>query len=192
MSMVVWNRIQVRTEAADAPGHAALLRSMDRTPAASTKLMPVAALRLAWWAWSVCMLGPSILFLAMVWHFACTSEQPGDTLLADRWFIFSTAFMVAAVPGALFWRSHLFKPYWDGHRVGPWAWLAGSIILWVSLALAGILSMVGCLISHSLLPNLFPALVAFILYASLWPTGTPMVRASQGNLDDPQLYEEPR
>ena len=89
-------------------------------------------------------------------------------------------------------RSHLFRPYWAGRTVSPRAYLKGTIILWLSLELGGILSMAGCSITHSLLPNLLPAMAAFILFALLWPAGTPMVCPNRGNLDDPERYVEPR
>jgi len=46
--------------------------------------------------------------------------------------------------------------------------------------------------TNSLLPNLLPALVAFMLFLPLWPSGRAMICSQRGNSDDPETYEEPR
>jgi hypothetical protein len=63
--------------------------------------------------------------------------------------------------------------------------------IWVALEIGGLFALVGCLRSQQLLPDLLPALVAFMFFVTLWPSGRAMTRQT-GHLEDPQVYEEPR
>jgi hypothetical protein len=99
--------------------------------------------------------------------------------------------MALVVPAAIFLRSYIFKAYWAGDTVHPKSYLKGMLGVWATIEIGGVLALVGCLVSHSLLPNLLPALVAFMLFTPLWPSGLAMVRHC-GNQDDPSEYKEPR
>jgi hypothetical protein len=96
-----------------------------------------------------------------------------------------------AVPGAFFWRSHYFKNYWAGKVVKPRDYFKGMFIIWLSMEIGGILALIGCLISNSLVPNILPALVAFMLFTPFWPTGRAMTNP-MGNDPDSEIYEHPR
>jgi hypothetical protein len=100
-------------------------------------------------------------------------------------------YLIVAVPLSFFGRSRLFKAYWSGAPVTPGKYLMGMLTMWVTLEIGGVFALVGCVASHSLLPNLLPALIAFMFFTTLWPSGKAMTR-STGDKEDPQLYEEPR
>ncbi len=190
MSTLLSDRVLRRTELALIGSDGAIARPSGQT--VRFQLTPTAALRRAWIVWLALLACPYILFLVLVWRITASDEVSRDMALAQRWFSASTVYLIVAVPAALFLRSHCFKSYWAGMKVTSRAYLTGSVILWASLELGGILSLIGCLMTHSLLPNLFPALVSFMLFASLWPTGAPMVCSNRGNLEDPEGYAEPR
>jgi hypothetical protein len=101
------------------------------------------------------------------------------------------AYLAVAVPAAFFWRSREFKAYWQGHCVSPNRYLRGMLILWLTIEIGGIMALIGCFVSGSLLPNLLPAMVAFMLFTPFWPSGRAMTNPV-GNDDDFEVYEEPR
>jgi len=72
------------------------------------------------------------------------------------------AYLAVAVPAAFFWRSREFKGYWEGKCVSPNRYLRGMLILWLTIEVGGVVALVGCFVSGSLLPNLLPAMVAFM------------------------------
>ena len=65
------------------------------------------------------------------------------------------------------------------------------LILWLTIEVGGVMALLGCLVSGSLLPNLLPAMVAFMLFTPFWPSGRAMTNPV-GNDDDFEVYEEPR
>ena len=65
------------------------------------------------------------------------------------------------------------------------------LAIWSALEFGGIISLLGCFVEQSLLPNLLPALVAFMFFVTLWPSGKAMV-SSVGNAEDASVYEAPR
>ena len=65
------------------------------------------------------------------------------------------------------------------------------ISVWVALVIGGLFSLIGCLLYDTLLPDLVPALVAFMFFVTLWPSGRAMTHHI-GDSHDPQVYEEPR
>jgi hypothetical protein len=149
-----------------------------------------AAIRLAWVAWFILGVIPFLLFLCVVWTLGIRNAE----LVRGghhTWFLISSAYLLIAVPCSFFLRTRLFKEYWAGHTVAPGKYLFGMIAMWMTLELGGILSLLGCFLDHSLLPNLLPAMLAFIFYATLWPSGRSMVYPV-GHHEDPQIYEEPR
>lgn len=150
------------------------------------------AMRKAWTCWLFLLVIPFLILLYAVWRL-----EGADTIRPDvasgghGWFIAAMAYLLVAGPASFFGRSHIFKAYWSGQTVTPQKYLAGMLTIWLALEIGGIFSLVGCLVNHALLPCLLPALIAFMFYATLWPSGRAMTRRV-GNLEDPQLYEEPR
>jgi hypothetical protein len=170
----------------------AILVSSTSTTAVAPRdaLHPEAALRIAWFCWLGFLALPFVLFLYVVWSLMDNNE-PRDLNAANGWFVASMVYLIVVVPLAIFWRSRLFRAYWTGECVSPKSYLIGMISVWLTLEIGGIFSLIGCLVTGSLLPNLLPALVTFMLFTPLWPSGRAMI-CSTGNTDDPEAYEEPR
>jgi hypothetical protein len=160
-------------------------------PRPKNEMSAESALVLAWRWWLVLLVLPFIIFLGVIWNLMDQEAGTGNAPLAQGWFLAAMAFLAVAGPGAFFWRSHVFKAYWSGERVLPRDYLSGMLAVWWTLEIAGIFSLSGCLLSRQLLPNLLPAVVAFMLYVPLWPSGRAMVDRI-GGTDDPGTYAEPR
>ena len=148
------------------------------------------ALSLAWASWIILLAIPALLFLAVMWTFI-GDDTHADKLVAERWFLVCMAYLAIAVPAAFFWRSREFKAYWEGKCVSPARYLRGMLTLWLAIEVGGIMALAGCLVSHSLTPNLLPAMVAFMLFTPFWPSGRAMTHPV-GDDDDFEVYEEPR
>lgn len=148
------------------------------------------ALRLAWVTWAVFLVIPFFLFLSIVWILGMREEV---TLPPHRqtWFLGASAYLLVVVPLSFFWRGHMFKAYWSGQLIPPKKYLYGMLSMWAALVFGGIFSLLGCFADRSLLPNLLPALVAFMFYVTLWPSGRAMVKHT-GQSEDPGRYQEPR
>jgi len=152
---------------------------------------PESTLRQAWLWYGGLMAIPTLMLIYLVWWFL-KSDGVVETDTRWTWLIGTVAFMGIAIPASIFARSRMFRGYWDGECVAPKAYLMGMVIVWATIVVTGIASMIGCMMTGSLLPNLFPALVAFVLYLTMWPSGRAMTCEEKGNMDDPQKYEEPR
>jgi hypothetical protein len=159
----------------------------------STGLTPQTAIRVAWVIWLVFLVTPFFLFLRAVWILSNVDPNPpvAPQPEVQHWFLGSMLYLLLAVPISFFARSHVFKAYWSGKCVTPGKYLSGMMTVWLALELGGLISLTGCLVTHQLLPNVLPALVAFMFYATLWPSGRAMVRAV-GHSEDAAVYEEPR
>ena len=150
------------------------------------------ALQIAWWTWFLLLTAPFVVFLAVVWQLM--DSEAATTInrnVEQGWFVGSMAYMGLGVPAAFFWRSRIFKGYWAGKVIPPRDYLIGMGTIWLALELGGLLALVGCLVSNTLLPNLLPALLAFMLFTPLWPNGHSMTRPLE-NERDPAHYEDPR
>jgi hypothetical protein len=154
-------------------------------------LTPSDALRFAWWCWLSVLLVPFFLFLYTTWSMMGEETVETNGTLAHTWFIANMAYIAIAVPLAIAWRSYVFRDYWKGDCVSPRNYLFGMMSVWITLEIGGMMGLIGCLLTHSLIPNLLPSLVAFMLFTPLWPSGRAMIHHG-GNADDPAVYEEPR
>jgi hypothetical protein len=157
----------------------------------AAELTPGRALRYAWYGYLVLLACPFLLFLYAIWDL----QHDGlarNIVLSDRWFITAVAYMVIVVPISFFVRSRFFLGYWRGDCVAPRDYLKGMYTVWITLEAGGLLSLIGCLLSRSLLPSLLPALAAFMMFVVLWPNGRAMICKGRGASDDPERYEEPR
>ena len=155
-----------------------------------TQLTPAHALRIAWACWMTLLALPALLFLAVMWRLL-DDDLAGDVATAQKWFIFSMVYLAIMVPVSFFIRSRDFKHYYQGKVVSPGADLRGKLTVWLSCEIGGIIALIGCLYTNTLLPNLLPAMVAFILFTPFWPSGRAMTHPV-GNDDDFEIYEEPR
>lgn len=153
-------------------------------------LTPQFALQLAWIAWIVLLLTPLILLAGATPRILNQPAPRGAAAItADAWFIGVLAYVALAAPAAFFVRGRIFRDYWFGHPVSPRAYLTGSLVVWATLEVGGILSLVGCLVTASP-PMLLPGLVVLAVFTLSWPNGTAMT--ARGDTDDPERYSEPR
>jgi hypothetical protein len=162
-----------------------------RVSKSASTMSPATAIRVAWVCWIVLLVVPFFLFLHVVW--TLSGERAGGAApdQQQRWFLGAVIYLLIAGPASFFARSEIFKAYWSGKTVSPKKYLSGMLLIWLALEVGGLFSLGGCLAERHLLPNLFPALVAFMFYVTFWPSGRAMVRPT-GHLDDAALYEEPR
>ncbi|MFA9477591.1 hypothetical protein ACERK3_04705 [Phycisphaerales bacterium AB-hyl4] len=148
------------------------------------------ALRLAWIWWTVFLLTPAALFVVVMWSLVF-GEGTTRPMLGQVFFLVSLAWLLLATPGAFLLRHHVYRSYWEGRSVDPESYLKGMITIWIAPEVGGIIALVGVLFSGTLLPNLLPAAVAFMLFAPFWPTGRAMVD-TVGAADDDEVFRHPR
>lgn len=157
------------------------------------RLTPQSALRYAWYGWLALLAFPFLLFIVVFWRLVLDGATPRRTdAIGHTWFVAMALYHVLVVPGSIFLRGRIFRNYYRGQCLSPPGYLLGMFIVWLTLELGGLLSLTGCLVSGSLLPNLFPALVALMIFVTLWPSGRAMTCEHRGDSDDPENYEEPR
>jgi hypothetical protein len=166
--------------------------SQPHTSPTPSTLSPETAIRIAWVCWIVLLVVPFFMFLHVVWSLNGDTRAPADPNQQQHWFIASIIYLLIAGPGSFFARSNIFKAYWSGNTVAPGKYLSGMLLIWLALEVGGLFSLAGSLVQKQLLPNLFPALIAFMFFVTFWPSGRAMVRHHVGDKDDAALYEEPR
>ena len=155
----------------------------------TTRLSPRAALRLAWLGWGILLAGPFLLLQVLVWYVPA-SEMSRLYAPTTFWFLAAMAYLIVVVPALFFVRGHLFRDYWMGRPVPPRNYVIATIVMGAALALGGIISLIGCMVTASFMPNLIPGFIALLLFLMHWPTGSAMTRNS-GNSQDHQIYQEP-
>lgn len=158
-------------------------------PVGGTELSASLALRRAWACWAALLIVPFVFFVWLVWHLS-KNPQGASYAGAVKWFAAASIYLVVVVPGSMFWRGHLFRDYWLGRPVAPAKYVSATISVGLALAVGGIFSLAGCLVTGLLMPNLIPAALALLLYAIHWPTGRAMVTTA-GGAADAAFYEEP-
>jgi hypothetical protein len=159
---------------------------------ASEELNPETALRYAWFSWLGMLVLPFLLFLYVCWSLMDETGGKRDLPAANVWFLACVTYMITVVPASIFWRSWHFRAYWSGDCVAPRSYLIGMLGVWATIEIGGLASLIGCIVTRSLLPTMLPALVAFMLFVPLWPSGRSMICHHKGDSDDPETYEEPR
>jgi hypothetical protein len=152
-------------------------------------LTPGEALRWAWVWWIVLLLAPFVVFLGVVVTMLSTQGTPRPAV-ANAFFMIALLWLAVTVPLAFALRSYCFRAYWEGQPVEPHSYLRGMVTVWLAMEIGGLISLVGCWVSYTLMPCLLPAAVAFMLFTPFWPSGNAM-EESATNLDDEQLYHEP-
>jgi hypothetical protein len=120
-------------------------------------LTPDRALRRAWQVWLLLAVLPWLATVAAVWEIVFGPARAGDSARAAHWFVGVTAYLVVAVPAALFWRGRLFRCYTRGHAVPPRAYVRGMAAVWGALAVGGVAAAAGCLATRTLMPCAAPA-----------------------------------
>jgi hypothetical protein len=162
----------------------------DRVP--GTELAPREALKFAWYIWLAMLAVPFVFSIYVAWQVGDRPHDAIDRPFANFWFIGPIVYLLIAGPAAFFLRSRYFKGYWSGDCVTPRNYLIGMGILWATMVVGGLFAIAGCLFTQSLLPCMFPALVALVMFVIHWPSGRAMICGARGATDDPETYEEPR
>ena len=149
-----------------------------------------AALKRAWIAWTTLLIAPFLFLQAAIWYMDSKAAAPlhADT---QAWFIGAMGYLVLVVPAMFFWRKHLFREYWLGKPVEPGKYIAATVTAGVALAIGGIISLIGCLVTNQYMPNLIPGFMALVLFVLHWPTGKAMLKGCGHEVDEAH-YEEPR
>jgi len=148
-----------------------------------------AALRRAWLWWVGLLLAPFVVFLAVLFILMGTDGTPRPGV-ANVFFMVSLLWLAVTVPLAFALRSYCFRAFWEGRPVEPSSYVRGMVTVWLSMEIGGLLALIGCLASFTLMPCMLPAAVAFMLFTPFWPHGNAM-EAPEPPTDDEQLYHEP-
>jgi hypothetical protein len=154
------------------------------------------ALRVAWVAWIILLIIPFLVSMAMIWQVAIEAHGAGAGAgaiggsVGHGWFLMASGYLLLAGPLSFFWRGRVFKAYATGKPVSPEKYLFGMLVIWMALEIGGLFSLAGCFVDNSPLPNLIPALVAFMFFVTFWPSGRAMAQPT-GQYDDPGIYHEP-
>lgn len=160
------------------------------TKPAHAPLSVAAAIRLAWAFWFGLLLIPFSLVLGMLFYVG-----QSDTLSIARpnpaWFLAAMAYIAVVIPASFFLREHVFAAYWTGKTVSPSRYLFGMVCVWLALETAGVFSVIGCIETKTLMPNLIPSMVLLVYFFTQFPVGRAMIR-STGDQEDSAVYEEPR
>jgi hypothetical protein len=146
------------------------LHTLQKLERSRPPISATTALRLARLLWFVFLCAP---FLAALW---VSSRIPVDRipisrLAEERWFVAAMLYVVLIAPAAFFWREHIHSHHRPGEIVRPGKYLMGMIGIWLALLSSAILSLAGCVIVESFLPNIIPAFFALMLFLMLWPSG---------------------
>ncbi len=163
---------------------------LHATPMTVRELNTQHALRWAWSFWIGLQIVPLMVFVLAIYAAIAAEPDTSRGVAAERWFLITMICLLVALPLSFFWRSHLFKGYWRGHRVSPHRYLAGMLTVWLVLAAGGTAASLGCLVTGTICPNIFPAALALAVFALFWPNGHAM--DTTGEAEDPQAYAEPR
>lgn len=153
-------------------------------------LTPQDALRYAWVIWLILLFIPFFAFMGLLFYLMSgpTPVRPG---LSYGFMFTSLGWIALITPLGFYIRSRLFRDYDHGRPVRPGAYLLGMTMIWLPLEIGGLLAILGAFLSNTLIPNIIPAMLAFVLFTPFWPSGDAMARPL-GDKDDFELYKEPR
>ena len=153
-------------------------------------MTPQRAITRAWILWGVGLLIPMAVSFLVVFA-VLSGAGNGSDRTASIFFVISGVWLGISVPLAFWLRSYCFKSYWQGRVVEPRSYVKGMAWVWASLVLAGLLALLGVLISGQLMPGLLVAGLALMLYLPFWPSGRAMT-LPVGDADDDQVFLHPR
>ena len=138
------------------------------------------------------LLIPLFLFLGTIVYLLGSTAPTARPELGQAWFLTMMVAIAAGVPLAFYVRGKaFFYGFWSGRTVTPHQYIYGSLVVWTVIEAIGILSLVGCLVSGDLAPNLVPALIAFVVFVTQWPNATALYK-NTGNRDDSSEFVHPR
>jgi hypothetical protein len=147
---------------------------------------------LAWAVWITYLMLPLFVFMGVVFYMLVNIGGLGYHNVGDSWFLTMMIWLAVGVPGAYFVRSRLFfRDFWAGRPVTPRQYFYGMVLIWTVIEIAGVFSLLGCLFTGELVPNIIPALFAFILFITQWPNASAMTE-STGQKADSTVFRHPR
>lgn len=146
---------------------------------------------LTWAIWIAYLVTPLFALIGTV-LFLMVNDGAIHEGLGQSWLITMMVLIAIGIPLAFFVRSKVyFRSYWEGKPVTPRQYLRGMLLVWTVIELAGLLSIVGCIVTGELIPNLIPALIAFVVFVTQWPNASAMTKTT-GNKDDSSVFQHPR
>ena len=148
-----------------------------------------AALKWAWVVWAGLLAAPFLFLQVAIWYIE-SYGTPNMHANTQGWFVGAMAYLALVLPAAFFWRKHFFREYWLGRPVAPRNYIAATVAVGAALAIGGIVSLIGCLVTDAFVPNIIPGFLALVLFLLHWPTGQAMLKSGGHDLDE-QHYEEP-
>jgi|GEM_PF-750338 len=150
------------------------------------------AYAVAWGIWFTFLVTPLFFFLGTLIYLLAWPGRETNYELGQTWFIIMMVMIAAGVPFFFYLRSRLhFYGYRSGRSATPRQYIMGMTLVWSWLVLIGMLSILGCIATGDIGPNIIPALLAFIVFITQWPNASALVNRT-GHLDDPSLYLHPR
>ena len=171
-----------------------MLNASSQFKATDGTLTPTTAVRIASSTWLVLLVIPFFFFLYVVWKVVGGSGAVASGVHSadeQKWFLTAMLYLLAVGPLSFFYRSRLFRSYYEGEPVHPLKYLFGMIGVWVAMEIGGLFSLAGCLVHRTMLPEMIPAMIAFMFFVTMWPSGRAMTRRV-GHAHAPAVYEEPR
>lgn len=146
---------------------------------------------LTWAIWIAYLVTPFFVLIGSV-VYLMVQDAAVHKSLGETWFITMMVWIAVGIPLAFYVRSKVyFQNYWQGKTVSARQYFRGMLLVWTVIELAGLLSLVGCIVTGELIPNLIPALIAFVVFITQWPNASAMTEMS-GNKDDASVFQHPR
>lgn len=144
------------------------------------------------WIWYAAIL--AVPFVAIVCHAVARviDAQPFISEHASRVGFVATLLWIG-LSGAVGFlgQEYYFASYFKGQPVTPKEYLTGKVFAWVCLMSGAMMAAVFMWLSQEAFPHVFAAIIAIIFTLTQYPNGRAMT-STTGNLDRPQLYEQPR
>jgi len=172
-----------------ASNNAPAVRNLDTEP--PRRLTSEQATQIAWVIWLVMLCLPLVVCLAMLALLFYQAGVVAHEGVGDVFFVICLLWLAIAVPLGFFLRRRYFRPWWSGGTVPPTDYLRGMCAIWVAPEIGGLIALTGCIVSGTVIPNLLPAGIAFLLFAPFWPSGSAMTSAI-GDAEDDTFFREPR
>lgn len=147
---------------------------------------------LAWVVWMVYLAIPLFVFVNVVFYMLIHTSTMNYHFHGEVWFVAVSIWMALSVPAAYLIRAkYFFHNYWVGKPVKPRQYFQGMLLIWTVMEITGILALFGCLFTGELIPNILPAVLAFIVFIVQWPNASAMTE-STGHMDDSSVFQHPR
>jgi hypothetical protein len=130
--------------------------------------------------WGALLAGQLIFGAIVVVLIGMDMFDPAEPPLPWVLLITAAAVLVTAVPVALIVRRRIYNQGLEEETVKPQAYMTGNIVVWAAVESVTLLSLVGCIVSASLMPSIIPGVFAVALFLMLRPDGRAM-RPGGGN-----------